>query len=323
MYEDVDIELPEVQINEEDQDPHSKRLLHVCDLKGQNFSEAQIKRARRAYYGAVSYVDDCIGQLLEVLEKCRLSDDTIVMFSGDHGDMLGERGLWYKMSYFENSVRVPMLLSYPKSYQPHRVTENVSTLDILPTLVDLVGTKLIPSLPMDGISMMPHLRGNAGNDTVFAEYMGEGTISPLAMIRRGPWKYITCPADPPQLFNLRNDPKELVNLASSTDPEVRKVLKAFEDEAAQKWDFEKITQDVLLCQRRRRFVAGALKQGRWESWDYQVKENSQDKYIRSHMDLDDLELRARFPAVDDSGREKIIGKDTFAVPHGQAGAHGQ
>lgn len=323
MYEDVDIDLPEVNIKKEDQDPHSKRLQHVCDLEDYDFTDEQIKKARRAYYGAVSYVDDCIGQLLEVLEKCRMAEDTIIIFSGDHGDMLGERGLWYKMSYFESSVRVPMLISHPKSYAPHRVHQNVSTLDILPTLCDLVGTKLVPTLPMDGVSMMPHLKGNAGNDTVFAEYMGEGTVAPLCMIRRGQWKYITCPADPPQLFNLHSDPQELVNLASSTDPAVQEVFKAFEDEARQKWDMASITHDVLLCQRRRRFVDSSLRQGRWEVWDYKVPENSQDKYIRSHMDLDDLELRARFPAVDDSGREKILGKDTFKVPHGQAGAHGE
>ncbi|KAF2157229.1 choline-sulfatase [Myriangium duriaei CBS 260.36] len=304
LYENVDIDLPSVRIADEDQDPHSKRLRHVCELEGHDFTDEQIKKARRAYYGAVSYVDDCIGQLLEVLDKCRLTDDTIIMFSGDHGDMLGERNLWYKMSYFESSVRVPLLISHPQTYAPHRVPQNVSTLDILPTLVDLVSSKLIPGLPMDGVSMMPHLKGLPGNDTVFAEYMGEGTIAPLFMIRRGQWKYIRCPADPPQLFDLSADPKELNNLATSTDAEIQKVFKAFEAEGDAKWDSEAITADVLAQQRRRRFVSSALKIGRWESWDYKVPEKSQDKYIRSHMDLDDLELRARFPAVDTYGHEK-------------------
>lgn len=323
MYEDLDVALPEVRIKKEDQDKHSKRLLHVCDLEDYDFTDEQIKKARRAYYGAVSYVDDCIGRLLEVLDKCGLRDDTIIMFSGDHGDMLGERNLWYKMSYFENSVRVPFLISHPKSYAPHRVPQNVSTLDILPTLVDLVHTELIPGLPLDGTSVMPHLKGLPGNDTVFAEYMGEGTIAPLFMIRRGPWKYITCPEDPPQLFNLVDDPKEIVNLASSTDPATKEVFAAFQHEALEKWDAEKIREDVLATQRRRRFVAAALKQGRIESWDYQVPDNSRDKYIRSHMDLDDLERRARFPAVDTYGKPRVLGKDTMKTVYGQAGAFGQ
>lgn len=94
MYEDVDIELPQVNIAKEDLDAHSKRLLKVCDLWDADISDDQIKRARRAYYGAVSYVDDCIGRILKTLKDCRLADNTIVVFSGDHGDMLGERGLW-------------------------------------------------------------------------------------------------------------------------------------------------------------------------------------------------------------------------------------
>ncbi|KAG9567857.1 choline-sulfatase, partial [Aureobasidium melanogenum] len=248
--------------------------------------------------------------------------NTIIIFSGDHGDMLGERGLWYKMSYFESSVRVPMLISYPKAYTPHRVYENVSTLDLPATLCDMVGTKLVPGLPMDGHSMMPHLRGKKGNDTVFAEYMGEGTVAPLMMIRRGPWKYITCPVDPPQLFNLSTDPKELTNLATSEDPETKSMFEAFEKEAAAKWDFDAITKDVFAQQRRRRFVWGALKTGEFHSWDYQVPDDSRNMYIRSHMDLDDLERRARFPIVDTYGREKTITKATTKFPH-QAGAYGQ
>ncbi len=148
-----------------------------------------------------------------MLKDCRLDENTIIVFSGDHGDMLGERGLWYKMSFFEHSARVPLFVHYPPRFAARRVTRNVSTLDILPTLVDLVGAKLIPSLPLDGLSLLPHLQGEPGHDTVFGEYCGEGTIAPVMMIRRGDWKYITCPADGDQLFNLRSDPMELFNLA--------------------------------------------------------------------------------------------------------------
>lgn len=298
MYEDVDIELPKVHIKPEDQDPHSKRLRYVCELEGHEFTDEQIKRARRAYYGAVSYIDDNVGQLMSVLEKCGLADNTIVVFSGDHGDMIGERGLWYKMSYFENSVRVPLLISAPKQFRPHHVTENVSTVDLLPTFVDLVGTKLIPGLPMDGLTLMPHLYGHGGgHDTALAEYMGEGTVAPLMMIRRGPWKYITCPVDPPQLFNLNDDPLELVNLATSQDPEVKEVFIAFEKEAHARWDFKKITEDVLVCQRKRKFVWSALTKGRFESWDWRGSEldDGRNKFIRSTMPLDDLERKSRFP----------------------------
>jgi choline-sulfatase len=325
-YEGVDIDLPEVDIPKSEQDPHSKRLQHVVDLKDYEFTPEQIKRARRAYYGAVSYVDDNIGKLLATLKKCGLSDNTIVIFSGDHGDMLGERGLWYKMSYFESSVRVPMLFSYPKQWAPHRVPHSVSTLDILPTLVDIVGSQLVPGLPMDGVSMASHLKGIDTHDNVFAEYMGEGTVAPMMMIRRGPWKYITCPADPDQLYNLADDPSELVNLATSTEEKTKKVYDEFVAEAKAKWNMEAITKDCVRRQRQRRLCQSALKQGKWTSWDYSVPDNSQDKYIRSHMDLDDLERRARFPIVDTYGNIKVpapVAKEgIFSMPH-QAGAAGQ
>jgi len=213
--------------------------------------------------------------------------------------MLGERGLWYKMSYFENSVRVPLLVCSPEQFTPHRVSQNVSTLDLMPTLVELIGSKLVPGLPMDGVSLMPHLYGQpGGHDTVFAEYMGEGTAAPLMMIRRGEWKYITCPVDPPQLFNLRHDPLEVQNLATSEDPAVQAIIKAFEHEATQKWDFTKITEDVLQCQRQRRLVWSALTKGRFESWDWRGEDDGRTKYIRSQTPLDELERRARFPVFE-------------------------
>lgn len=338
MYEDVEINLPEVEIPQDEQDAHSARLLKVCDLWGKKFTPDQIKRARRAYYGAVSYVDDCIGQLLATLKQCRLDEDTIVVFSGDHGDMLGERGLWYKMSYFESSVRVPLLVHHPATFKPHRVSANVSTLDILPTLVDLANAKLWPGLPMDGTSLLPHLQDReGGSDTVFAEYCGEGTVAPLMMIKRGPWKYITCPADPPQLYNLSSDPKELINLASLPSkhplitPEITSTLEAFTAEARAKWDMEKITNDVLVSQRQRRLVWSALSVGKFTSWDHNPNDDGREKYIRSNIPLDDLELRARYPPVDAKGRELLGGASLGgsgaggmgSITVGQAGSHGQ
>ncbi|KAM0808236.1 putative Choline-sulfatase [Seiridium cardinale] len=329
MYEGVDIDLPKVSIPREEQDAHSKRLLKACDLWDENFTDDQVKRARRAYYGAVSYVDDCIGRLLQTLKQCRLDKNTIVVFSSDHGDMLGERGLWYKMNYFENSARVPLLISNPTRFEPHRVKQNVSTLDIPATLCDLVGTKPFQGLAVDGLSLLPHLEGREGHDTVIAEYTGEGTISPLMMIRRGPWKYITCPTDEPQLFNLEQDPLELVNLAKLADKEenltpeeeeAKLKFAKFESEAKARWDFEAITEEVLLSQRRRRYVWDALKIGRFDSWDFDPAkhENGTAKYIRSFLPLDDLERKARYPVVDKYGRE--TGGEIVVD---QAGSHNQ
>ena len=93
-YAETDIPMPKVDIPQQEQDPHSQRLLKVCDLWDKKPPDEAVMRARRAYFGEVSYVDDQVGKLLGILRECDLEEDTIVVFSADHGDMLGERGLW-------------------------------------------------------------------------------------------------------------------------------------------------------------------------------------------------------------------------------------
>ncbi|RAH75748.1 choline-sulfatase [Aspergillus japonicus CBS 114.51] len=222
LYEDVDIPLPKHgAIPHDQQDPHSQRVLKCIDLWGKEMPEERIKAARRAYYAACTYVDTNVGKLLKVLDNCGLRDDTIVVFTGDHGDMLGERGLWYKMTWYEGSARVPMIMHAPKRFAAKRVSENVSTMDLLPTFADLVGAPLVPGLPLDGVSLLPYLTGGDGvkTDTVLGEYMAEGTQSPTVMIRRGQWKFVYSLIDPPMLFDVVADPEERVNLvAGLPDP---------------------------------------------------------------------------------------------------------
>ncbi|KAF2666214.1 choline-sulfatase [Microthyrium microscopicum] len=299
-YEGVDIPLPKVEIDREDQDPHSKRLMHTIDLWDHPMPEESKRRARRAYYGACSYVDDQVGKLLNVLKDCELDDNTIVIFSSDHGDMLGERGLWYKMSWFENSARVPLVINFPQRFAPRRVPENVSTMDLLPTLVEMVGGRVDTRLPLDGKSLYPALFGHAIPDEVLGEYMGEGSISPVIMIKRGNWKYTSALFDPPQLFDLGTDPQELHNLAN--EPSHATVAADFAAEVAQRWNLQHIHQNVLQSQRQRRICWEALTTGKWEPWDFQARDDSSQRYIRSNIPLDTLELRARYPPVDALGK---------------------
>jgi len=220
LYEGVEIPLPKISaIPHDQQDPHSQRLLKCIDLWGKEMPEQRICAARRAYFAACTYVDAQVEKLLRVLENCGLTDDTIIVFTGDHGDMLGERGLWYKMSWFEMSARVPLMVYAPNRYKQRRVKENVSTMDLLPTFVAMAGSTVDSSLPLDGNSLMPYITDEEGlkSDTVVGEYMAEGTLSPLVMIRRGRWKFIYSPVDPPQLFDVAADPEEATNLAAG-DP---------------------------------------------------------------------------------------------------------
>lgn len=294
-YEGVDIPMPRQHIDQAEQDPHSQRLLKVIDLWDKPLPEDKIRDARRAYFGACSYIDDNIGKLLKTLEECGLADDTLIVFSGDHGDMLGERGLWYKMHWFEMSARVPLLVHAPKRFAAHRVSQSVSTLDLLPTLLELAGGQIDHGLELEGHSLLPHLQGKGGHDEVLGEYMAEGTVSPLMMIRRGPWKFVYSEQDPLLLFNLDNDPLERQNLAESS--EHKGILAGFLAEARERWDIPAIHAATLASQRRRRLVAEALSQGKLTSWDHQPWVDASQQYMRNHIDLDDLERRARFPQV--------------------------
>ncbi|TIV69617.1 MAG: DUF229 domain-containing protein, partial [Mesorhizobium sp.] len=93
------------------QDPHSKRLYKATDYGSFDITPEQIRRSRRGYFANISYLDDKLGDLLSVLERTRMLDNTIVLFCSDHGDMLGERGLWFKMCFYEGAARVPLMMA--------------------------------------------------------------------------------------------------------------------------------------------------------------------------------------------------------------------
>ncbi len=294
MYCNEDIPLPETP-PQASLDPHSQRLLKAYDLWDKPLPVDKIRDARRAYFGACSYIDDNIGKLLQTLEDTGLADNTVIVFSGDHGDMLGERGLWYKMHWFDMAARVPLLVYAPGQFEPARVGAAVSTADLLPTFVELAGGTLEAGLDLDGRSLVSHLRGEGGHDEVFGEYMAEGTISPLMMIRRGAYKFIYSEDDPCLLFDLHNDPGEREELSQC--PGHQSLFNDFLAEARAKWDIPAIHQQVLASQRRRRLVSQSLATGKLTSWDHQPWVDASQQYMRNHIDLDDLERKARYPQV--------------------------
>ena len=293
LYRDDEIPMPTTEIEQHAQDPHSQRLLKVIDLWGKTMPPEAIRRARRAYFGACSYIDANIGKLLKTLVDCGLADNTIVVFSGDHGDMLGERGLWYKMHWFESAARVPLVVHAPGRFAARRVTASVSTIDLLPTFVELAGGTTQTQLALDGRSLLGHLNGTGGHDEAIGEYMAEGSNTPLVMIRRGPFKFIYSSKDPAMLFDLTADPLELRNLAGEPVHHAR--VAEFMAEVGQRWHMPTLHAQVLASQRRRRLVYDALKRGKLTSWDHQPLVDASQQYMRNHIDLDDLERRARFP----------------------------
>lgn len=295
LYRDEDVPMPAVTLGFDESDPHSRRLRGVSEIDRTPPSEAQIRAARRAYYGSTSYADAQFGAVMNTLEACGFADDTIVIVTADHGDMLGERGLWYKMTFFEGGCRVPLIVNAPGRFAAARVSASVSHLDLLPTLVEFAtgGAPAEWPDPIDGRSLVPHLTGAGGHDEAIGEFLAEGAIAPIVMIRRGDWKFIHTPVDPDQLFNLKDDPRELTNLAA--DPALGDVMAAFRAEVAQRWNLDAIHADVLASQRRRRFHFAATTQGRIQSWDWQPMQDASQRYMRNHIELDTLEAMARYP----------------------------
>jgi len=212
----------------------------------------------------------------------------------DHGEMLGDKGLWYKMSFFENSARVPLIVHAPGRFAPRRVAAAASLLDVTPTLVDIAGGDA-GSVETDGRSLKPHLEGGTAPDETVGEYLAEGAVAPIVMIRRGRLKFVSSPADPDQLYDLVNDPGERSNLAA--DPAQAAVVAAFRAEVAQRWRLDVIDAQVRASQRRRRLVADALAKGEPTAWDFQPFRDASKSYVRNTIPLDDLEAMARFPRV--------------------------
>ena len=295
-YDGVDIDLPRVSLAPEELDPHSVRLRHVVGLATTPITPAQVLAARRAYYGAVSYVDDQVGLLLRTLRDSGMADNTVVVLLADHGDMLGERGLWYKMTFFEPACRIPLIVHAPGRVAPGRSAAAASLVDVLPTLAELAGIEAGRlDGDLDGHSLVPRFHGAPGHDEVVGEYLAEGAVAPVVMIRRGATKFIHCPVDPDQYYDLRQDPDERRNLAG--DPAVAREIEALRAEVRRRWDLEALDRAVRQSQARRHRVYAALREGRYTPWDHQPVRDASRAYIRNDQDLADLEAMARFPRV--------------------------
>jgi len=274
----------------DDQDPHSRRLMDACDWRAFDLTAEQMARARRGYFANISYIDDKIGEILEVLESTR--QKAVIVFTSDHGDMLGARGLWFKMNFFEGAARVPLMIAGP-GIPPGLIETPVSTLDVTPTLAALAGVSLAEIAPWTaGQDLAPVARGGP-RPAVPMEYAAEGSVTPLVALRDGPWKYIRCGADPEQLYHLRTDPDERSNLAA--DPAFAAPLAELRAAADARWDLARFDADVRQSQARRWVVYEALRNGAYYPWDFQPLRAASERYMRNHMDLNVLEDSKRFP----------------------------
>ena len=281
-YRHDDIALPAVNTAQPDMDPYSLRLIAQYGLAGNPPSEAQMRVARHAYLGSIAYLDDCVGELLAVLKETGLHQNTVVVLTTDHGEMLGEHGLWYKKSFFEEACRIPLVISHPQ-FDARRVDANVSLLDLLPTLLEIAGDQGQTSLvePVAGHSLWGLVTASSADwgHPVFAENLAEGATTPLLMAKQGQVKYVYSEVDPHQLYDLANDPHEQSNQIDN--PEYAETLASLAGLIDEQWDKETLTRDILASQRRRLFLREALAKGKLHDWDYHAADELEQHCLRA------------------------------------------
>lgn len=247
LYEGVNISPPR-QYDEADRPRH--RVLNELRKHSpydEHFNAEKVRVARQSYYGLCSFLDHNIGQILQALKENGLCGNTRVIYTSDHGDNMGNRGLWGKSTMYEDSVAVPLIVSGP-DIPKGRVEETpVSLVDLHPTLTGFAGLSPHPEdADLSGRSLMDVLEHPDPERPVFSEYHDWSSITGMFMLRKGPWKLVEYPGHRPQLFNLRDDAHEVHDLARLTEHAA--MLIALRGELSKIADIEAINKTAFADQ---------------------------------------------------------------------------
>ncbi len=208
-YADVDV-LP-IDYPAGDDHPIVEELREHFD--GRDIDEETLMDTQRAYFGLCTSVDEQVGRIVETLDRLGLRDDTLLAYTSDHGEPLGDHETWWKCNMYDPSVGIPLILDAP-GVEGDRVDAPVSLLDLVPTIADALGVEHADD--WRGVSQWSVMTGDRAPDehrAVFSEYHAHGTSRGMFMLRDGQYKYVYYPDHPDQLFDMESDPDELTNLA--------------------------------------------------------------------------------------------------------------
>ncbi|KAL2419247.1 Choline-sulfatase [Exophiala dermatitidis] len=296
LYTDEEIDAPLTpKIPLDKMDPHSRSLYYHYSLDKFDVTDDIYRRARHGYYGMISYVDHQLGELRKALEDAGIADNTIIIFTSDHGDMIGERGLWFKKNVFEPAIRVPLIVYRPKQNGLPRISAPVSLVDILPTLVEVAtGSTDAIFTEHEGSSLLPLFKKDEPERMVMVEHIDGGTKAPRVMIRQGMRKLVFSEAYPTQFYDLAADPCEVNNLADNSS--VRQDVAAMIEEVHKLWDLGRLREEVMKSQRIRQFVYRAMQKGKLRTWEhYPDPVRDHTKFVRTGERFPDVERRSYLP----------------------------
>lgn len=239
-----------------------------------------ITRLRRAYYGMVSYIDDKLGQIVAELERLGELDRTVVILTSDHGDMVGEHGMFFKRTFREWSARVPLIFAGPGIAAGATQGQPVSLVDMFPTLLSLAGAADDGDLDQCSAQRRGRdlLGPEAGSEPVIIDYNANGVIATTRTVVDGRWKYVYVHGREELLFDLEEDPDEWHDL--SHDAAHSEVLAALRAICLEGWDPEAAQSEILRGQRRRAFLGQALASGVVHDWDHQPFFDARRQHMR-------------------------------------------
>jgi choline-sulfatase len=273
MYSDTDIPMPTVASEPyEEMHPYNQWIQTHHEVDTSELTEEQIINNRRAYYGMVTYFDDKVGQIIDELERMNLMDNTIIVVTSDHGEMLGEHGMWFKRTYYDPAAKVPLVISSPNQLPTgKKVNKVVSLVDLAATIMEIAD---VPNYDewiseLDGDSFVKLLEGNDEDwkDEAVIEYYGEGPIHPMVALRKGRYKYIHVHGLEPQLFDLEEDPHETKNIIH--EPEYEAVTASFQSKIRSDFNVEQIEKQIFQSQKERLMMAQSLQKGKRAKWDHE------------------------------------------------------
>ena len=297
LYENKNILLPEVgPIPFDELDYFSKSLFFAHGRHRHTITDEHILNTRRAYYGMISYIDEKVGRIVQLLEDTNQKDNTAIFFVSDHGEMLGERGMWFKQCFWEWSAHVPMIASIPGFLQGNKSRVITSLVDLLPTIIDIGNTDRVPVEVenLAGKSLIPFFSdaGHSLDSFAISDYYHIGPCVPTRMVRKNNLKLIYTHGHPHLLFDLKNDPNELKNI--SIDKKYELELKDLLQICMQNWDPDQLTLDIVKSQKRRLLMKNLP--GDPPEWDFIAQMGDDKRYVR-RGGVDATKSKLRIPPV--------------------------